>query len=298
MSSSKLHPDIKHILLKLPEDTLFALTATVTQGLLKNKITRRHGLQPSINVLHCLFIHISVIEAIEVIIKYSPNELSILKRKLVTKEVLFDYLHERDIVTPLPTTKSALIDIICNCWNLKKLTIEFEDCKSDDTSDATTENIVQLGEKFSEWFYNMLNTSVVIGPEHFWRDANMILNLISDTQTITEEVKGDSEKIAAVLSSTKNLHNLFFNPNLTKEGIKTKMNPHGLVIVEVCGTLHTNTECVGVFEQAFGLARDPFSENNWKIKCTQVNLRSKSGVKELPRLCDSEENNVLSITEW
>lgn len=44
MSFTKLHPDITHILLKLPDDTLFALAVTVTQGLLKNKLKDRKGL--------------------------------------------------------------------------------------------------------------------------------------------------------------------------------------------------------------------------------------------------------------
>lgn len=43
MSAAKLHPDIKLILAKLENDTLFALTATVTQGLLKNKVNKRKG---------------------------------------------------------------------------------------------------------------------------------------------------------------------------------------------------------------------------------------------------------------
>lgn len=239
-----------------------------------------------------------ILEAIEAIIKYSPNELSILKRKSITKEVLFEYLHERDVVIPVPTTKSALIDKICNYWNLKATIYKFEETKENEAvSNTETGSIDLLGEKFAEWFYNMVNTSPIIGSEHFWCDAVLTLNLVSEIQTVTEEVKGDSEKIATLLSTTKNTHNLFFNPNLTKEGLRTKMDPHGLVIIMVCGTLHTNTECVGVFEQVFGLARDPFSENNWKIKNTQVNLKSKSGVNELPRLSDSVESNSLRITK-
>lgn len=39
----KLHPDVKIILSKLPNDTLFGLAATVTQHLLKNKIKNRDG---------------------------------------------------------------------------------------------------------------------------------------------------------------------------------------------------------------------------------------------------------------
>lgn len=244
-----------------------------------------------------------IVDAIAVIIKYSPDELSILKRKAVTKDVLFEYLHKNDVAIPVPTTKSVLIDKICNYWQLKVAPYKFEEATP---SNSTTvnhekdgENVEALGEKFAEWFYNMINTSPVIGSEHFWNDCSLTLNLLSETQTITEQVSDDCEKIAALLSNTKTTHNLFFNPNLTKEGVRTKMDPHGLVVVMVCGTLHTDRECVGVFEQVFGLARDPFSENNWKIKNTLLNLRSKSGVSEVPKLCADAEStsDCLRITQ-
>lgn len=237
------------------------------------------------------------------IIKYSPDELSILKRKSVTRDVLFEYLHKKNVAIPVPTTKSVLIDKICRLWNLQVAPYKFEETPQSNTvnkqkESSAEENIEVLGEKFAEWFYNMINTSPVIGSEHFWRDCTLTLNLLSDVQTVTEKVSDDCEKIAALLSTTKTAHNLFFNPNLTKEGVKTKMNPHGLVVVMVCGTLHTDKECVGVFEQVFGLARDPFSDNNWKIKNTKLNLRSKSGVCALPRLCDAEgATDCLTITE-
>lgn len=241
----------------------------------------------------------STSEAVEAILKYSPNELSILKRKSITREILFEYLHQQNAAIPIPTTKSTLIDKICQLWNLHAQPYKHEEPSNNAcTTSATPEvNVDLLGEKFSEWFYNMVNTSPIIGPEHFWRDAVLTLHLISEAQTVTEVIQDDCEKIALLLSNTKTTHNLFFNPNLTKEGIKSRMSPHGLVIVMVCGTLHTDNQCVGVFEQVFGLARDPFSENNWKIKNTELNLRSKSGVTRLPRLCDSVESNALSITE-
>lgn len=231
--------------------------------------------------------------------KYSQDELGILKRKSVTREVLFEYLHEKDCVVPVETTKSALISKICNFWNLQTTTCKFEETQQPPAKDnnENAENLNVLGERFAEWFYNMLNTTPVIGSEHFWQDCTLTLNLISEMQTITETVSDDCEKIANVISTTKTTHNLFFNPNLSREGTKTKMDPHGLVIVMVCGTLHTDSKCVGVFEQIFGLARDPFSENNWKIKNTHLNLRSKSDVNELPKLCNTIENECLSITE-
>lgn len=211
--------------------------------------------------------------------------------------MLFEYLHNKNIVISLPTTKSTLIHKICNSWDLKVAAYKFEESPQVDSSINSVENVNLLGEKFVEWFYNMINTSPVIGPEHFWQDASLTLNLISEFQTVTEKVSDNREEIVRLLATTKETHNLFFNPNITQDGLKTSMDPHGLVAVMVCGTLHTNSECVGVFEQLFSLARDPFSENNWKIKNTKLNLRSKSDVTELPKLCDTLQNDCLSITE-
>ena len=44
-------------------------------------------------------------------------------------------------------------------------------------------------------------------------------------------------------------HRLRCNPNLCEEGVKGRLDPHGLVLVLVCGTLHNQTTVCGVFEQ-------------------------------------------------
>ena len=44
------------------------------------------------------------------------------------------------------------------------------------------------------------------------------------------------------------------------------------MLVLACGTLHNQTTACGVFEQVFGLIRDPSSDNNWKIKYTELRL--------------------------
>lgn len=67
------------------------------------------------------------------------------------------------------------------------------------------------------------------------------------------------------------------------------MEHHGIVLVLSCGTLHAHASVsVGVFESVFGLMRDPFSDNNWKIKNIKMQLQS-TGISKLPQLdtCDS-----------
>ncbi len=75
------------------------------------------------------------------------------------------------------------------------------------------------------------------------------------------------------------------------------MDPHGLVVVSVCGTLHTVETCCGTFHQNFGLVRDPFESNNWKVKFTHASLLSKAvGDNEVPCLEAAAAGAPLALT--
>jgi len=278
---------IQQILSKLEDEELLALAATVTQGLLRNKLETRKG-------------------AIEAILKYSPDIQSILKRKIVTRDILFTYLHESNVSVALPATKNDLIDIICTHWNLKPTqyvatttqrdNVNYNNPTNGQYKNLDTSEINTMALKFSEWFYTMMNANEPIGPEHFWRDAKLKMNLTSGSDTINHNVEDSAEEIVQILYKTKYEHQLYFNPNFLSDGVQGRRDPHGLVMVLACGTLHSNNLCVGVFEQVFVLARDPFVDNNWKIKSTELNLKSKKDVKAPPSLCDSSlTSNLLSL---
>lgn len=157
----------------------------------------------------------------------------------------------------------------------------------------------QLAEKFSEWFYSLLNKSkselggCVLGTDNFFPDCSIRMHLQSSSGSVENNVENDAAGVLKLLLDTKSDHNLYFNPNLTRDGVQGKMDPHGLVLVAVCGTLHQDQKYAGVFEQLFGLARDPFSANNWKIKYTEVNLKSQDLVTGLPALKDSDLGRTL-----
>ncbi|XP_072394855.1 uncharacterized protein C3orf38 homolog [Diabrotica undecimpunctata] len=268
------------LLSKLDEDNLLSLVRTVTQGLLR------------IN---------SKDDAIKAILKHSPDTLSILRRKSVTREVLFSYLDEKDIVMKIPITKNELIDKIMEFWNIKSADITTVSYRSNEETineikpKEDSNSISALAEKFAGWFYSLMNDEGV-GAEHFYSDAKMKINLHSNNDCDTTVVEDDPDSLAQALFRIKLQHGIFFNPNISREGTQGRMDPHGLVIVLVCGTLHVQKTCVGVFEQVFSLARDPFCDNNWKIKNSELNLRSKSAVIGQPRLCESElTSNLLSL---
>lgn len=72
------------------------------------------------------------------------------------------------------------------------------------------------------------------------------------------------------------------------------MEHHGIVLILCCGTLHTNASVsVGIFESVFGLMRDPFSENNWKIKSVKMQLQSTSSPIESQKQPQLENCNSL-----
>lgn len=201
-------------------------------------------------------------------------------------------MDDKNISVTFPTTKNDLIDQILHYWNVS-ISNPINQTESQIVGKSQDSNSVEkLAEQFSQWFYAMLNNEGV-GSEHFFSDVKLNLNMICNDDVDKTELENDPEKVALTFNQLKHQHNLFFNPNLSQDGVQGRMDPHGLAMVMVCGTLHIQDVCVGVFEQVFALARDPFSENNWKVKTSHLNLKSKSGFLGTPKLCDSELTSQL-----
>merc|ERR1719400_1429931 len=103
----------------------------------------------------------------------------------------------------------------------------------------------------------------------------------------------NSEEVSRMLVNVFRDHKLKCNPNLCEEGVRGRLSPHGLVMVLACGTLHNQNNVCGVFEQVFGLVRDPTAENNWKIKNTEARLVAGE-VQQQPKLTSSSLAVALS----
>ncbi|XP_050311611.1 uncharacterized protein C3orf38 homolog [Anthonomus grandis grandis] len=257
---------LRTILWKLDEGTLLSLAKTVTQGL-----------KPSY----------SSDEAVENVMRHSQDPISILRRKAITKEVLFAYLDENNVKVHLPITKPELIDAVTDYWQISRGLSEMP--QSDDVN--------VMAEQFAQWFYSMLNDNQC-GPEHFFSDATLKLKLFLDNECHTKQIEHDPQEIIDNLQGIRQQYNLTFNPNTSSEGIQGRVDPYGLVLVLACGTLHEQDVCPGVFEQVFFLAKDPFCDNNWKIKSTDLNLRLRQSGFGPPRLCDSELTNDLLMLPY
>ncbi|ENN81310.1 hypothetical protein D910_02058 [Dendroctonus ponderosae] len=157
------------------------------------------------------------------------------------------------------------------------------------------QGIIDLLSKLDEDSVFALSRTVTQGLKrcNTIKDASFSLNMYTNNHCDSTRIEGDATKIANSLLKLKSQNNLHFNPNDSQDGIQGRIDPHGLVMVLTCGTVHSQNTCAGVFEQVFALARDPFCDNNWKIKTTSLNLRSKSDVLELPKLCDSDLTSDL-----
>ncbi len=132
-------------------------------------------------------------------------------------------------------------------------------------------------------------------------------------------MQNDGKEVCSALHDVVRRYGLTYNPNLCQDGVRGVMDPHGLVVVTACGTLHNAATCCGTFHQVrkkkerkeggrrphsrpfivlagcvqfspsvdlqqFGLVRDPFDCNSWKIKFTNARLISRWRKNQSTRL--------------
>ncbi|XP_038067121.1 uncharacterized protein C3orf38 homolog isoform X2 [Patiria miniata] len=241
-------------------------------------------------------------EAIDAIILHSESALELLRRRRVKKEYLFRHLVNEKVSASPSADKATLISKLLSHWgtDISGLRIEEDDWREspakdrtpspDLTSERKPRNAQVLAEQFAAWFFNQLNmlgramasdTPSVWGPHHFWEDCKLRLCITTSEQR--DERFFGAECVSQRFQSFVRDEGLIFNPNISHEGTQGLDDPHGLVMVRVCGTVHRFNECLGLFEQQFGLIRDPLKENNWKIKFIEMKMKQAT-VERIPTL--------------
>ena len=156
----------------------------------------------------------------------------------------------------------------------------------------------ELAVQFVRWFYKMLNACNApqtadgeeFGVQHFYDDCSFRL-LYSTYEQSVDEFKG-AQVVCDRLRAFVCEEQLQFNANTDSDGTMGMSYPHGLKMIVVCGTVHVGTQVVGIFEQQFGLVRDPSMDNNWRIKFTNLKLLSKVPQQ---RLTLQETENMMTI---
>ncbi|KAJ1532004.1 hypothetical protein ONE63_000638 [Megalurothrips usitatus] len=144
--------------------------------------------------------------------------------------------------------------------------------------------------EFAKWFYTKVNQPGGLPPEDFWPDGNMSMIVKRKNDADYKAAQG-GQNVARLLNQVLEEHQLYLNPNTTPQGMWGRGNDNGLLLVLVCGTLHQRPgagSCLGMFENLFLLAQDPFAEDNWKIKTLEVILRSNPHIQQTPTIADSE----------
>ncbi|XP_037933976.1 uncharacterized protein C3orf38 homolog isoform X2 [Teleopsis dalmanni] len=195
------------------------------------------------------------------------DSITILNKRYVTKEVLFKYLHKRNVQVSLDFTKLALIQSTLAYWKSNNLTDVKETIIEKDVNSV-------LAHTFSKWFFQRYNDET-LNANDFYADAQLTLQLVDGDRINEKQITGASNVLHSLLD-TKHTFQIYFHPNFDNDGCQGCVDMHGLVIVLICGTLHKQEICIGVFECTFGLLRDPFAENNYKIKTIKSCFRSQA----------------------
>ncbi|XP_050431030.1 uncharacterized protein C3orf38 homolog isoform X2 [Adelges cooleyi] len=138
---------------------------------------------------------------------------------------------------------------------------------------------------FGKHFYNLLNDNA-LDDRYFFENSSMAVIIASNTEEIKEQYH-DTASVIQGLYNIKQQHHIFFAP--TFDQVKWKKESHGLIKVQIGGTLHQGVgRMVGVFDQAFVLREDPIAQNTWKILSINFYLKS---------LVQSGPSNVLNGNE-
>ncbi|KAG5676899.1 hypothetical protein PVAND_006702 [Polypedilum vanderplanki] len=242
--------------------------------------------------------HLSINDAYKIVLLHSDSVNSILNRKTVSKEMLYKYLTDKNIPITNNFTKTTLVEQILFYWkNTESQMQQYQDHQqqqsfsqqsqvSNEQHTRQTENfpINIMSRNFSSWFYKNYN-DFTIQPNDFWSDCTCVVRIIDKNGDLKEDSTITSRLVLNLLYSIRGQFNFYFNPNLSHEGTRGKMDLHGFVLILCCGTLHSHESVSqGVFESAFSLCRDPFSDNNWKIKNIKLQLQSQTGINRIPEL--------------
>lgn len=218
------------------------------------------------------------------ILLHSTSITSILNRKAITKEHLFKYLHAKQVSVTSEFTKQLLIEKILQFWKQTFYFVDEDENKTVDNGPSTrVENqthsdslnpeqfpINQMARTFAHWFYDNLNSNRLQVCD-FFCECQCTVQFLENQQCLMEEQHSGAQAVLDFCQSLLSKYNLYLNLNISHSGTQGRIERHGLVLVLTCGTLHKVNQFVGTFEAVFGLSRDPFSQNNWKMN--QINLR-------------------------
>lgn len=155
-------------------------------------------------------------------------------------------------------------------------TTNYDGCSQSDIQAPANTWLDVMGCRFSEWFFSHYNSLQDFGPEHFWADCKMKGELKLATEQQQAEVVGAND-VVRFLSSLITNDKFYFHANNSQDSIICEQDPHGLIKIVISGVVHQSSNCIGLFDSAFGLIRNPSYDDNWKIKWIQLKINVTSG---------------------
>lgn len=165
--------------------------------------------------------------------------------------------------------------------------------------DRENELLEEFIEMFAKHFYDLFNDLGVPGKDqlnerHFYQNCTMAVRILGGNEEINEKCDNSTSSLQCLLSIKKE-HQLFFSPHLSD--VKWKKESHGLVKIQIGGTLHQGVgRMVGMFEQQFILREDPQAENTWKVLNTNLMMKSMDTITAEPTLSiQGQQRNNLQI---
>ncbi|CAF1483007.1 unnamed protein product [Adineta steineri] len=201
-------------------------------------------------------------EAVDACLKCSQSAMQLLRRKKIRRDILMQYLARKSISVSAGTDKVRLVKQIIEYWNNGSSSISTSLSSPSDLS-----SINQLSHQFTEWFYTSWNNLTTFTPDHFFPDCQ--LTLVHENQRRISAAYYVCETLRSYITS----QDLHFYPNIQSN--KAEESKHGLVLIQVHGTIHQRGTCIGIFDQSFGLVRDPTHSNNYLIKFSFLNMQTQ-----------------------
>lgn len=231
---------------------------------------------------------------------HSSGVLSILNRKAITREVLFKYLTGHGVSVYENFTKLLLIERMIEYWQTRSSsgTVREPDQVPVMNPDSISEHfpINIMSRQFCSWFFENFNTDT-LKQNDLWVDCCLSVRIVAAGKEVNDTETNGNEACLEMLSHLKKQLGILFNPNPCHEGVQGRIDPHGLVVLMCCGTVHSQTQCVGLFESAFGLMRDPYNENNWRIRHLKLQIKSTT-TEAMPKLRDCDTlQEILALPE-
>lgn len=143
---------------------------------------------------------------------------------------------------------------------------------------GATESITDVSRRLCEWFYGELPTRIrQIHPSFnelvskcFAENVQLecIYNINGHNKLDCTGVK----MIIWVLYGIFREENLSFSPNVDLGGLRTEHDRHGILTVEVSGTVHKENSYIGIFDHTFKIVRCP-KRQEFIIAYVKLNMK-------------------------